>query len=277
MAAWTIARYTVLELARKRVLLAILVVSLLAVGLSTWGFAKLAEQTGSRLQLTITVSQLLIFLAFMFSGLLALAGAFSAAPAIGADIESGLMLSILPRPVRRWQVVAGRWLGLAMVAVAFTAGICCLELLAGYFTTGYLPPHPYQLMGYLALEALVVMSLGILLSTRLPTVAAGFVAFAAWLGAWIADVIGGIGEAVHNQPVAMVGTVSKFVFPSGAAWKGAVFALEPQTIITSFRATAAANPFFADQPPPTPLLVWTGLWIVLVVGAAAWSFQRREI
>ena len=55
------------------------------------------------------------FRLFMFSFVLALGAAFVGAPSIHNDVESGVMLAILPRPVRRSEVVLGKWLGLALL------------------------------------------------------------------------------------------------------------------------------------------------------------------
>jgi ABC-type transport system involved in multi-copper enzyme maturation permease subunit len=59
------------------------------------------------------VSQVTVMLAFMFSFVLAMTAVFAASPAIGPDIENGLLLAVLARPIRRSEVLLGRWLGLA--------------------------------------------------------------------------------------------------------------------------------------------------------------------
>ncbi len=72
------------------------------------------------LQIQIGVSQILILIAFMFSFVLAMTAAFVGAPAIGGDLESGVAQAVLARPIRRAEVLAGRWLGCAAIVVAYT-------------------------------------------------------------------------------------------------------------------------------------------------------------
>ena len=57
----------------------------------------------------------------MFSFVLAMTAAFIGAPAIGGDLESGVALAILARPLRRAEILLGRWLGCALVVAAYAA------------------------------------------------------------------------------------------------------------------------------------------------------------
>jgi ABC-type transport system involved in multi-copper enzyme maturation permease subunit len=77
-------------------------------------------------------------LAFMFSFVLAMTAVFAGSPAIGPDIENGLLLAVLARPIRRSEVMLGRWLGLALVLVTYA-------LVAGYLELGAVrwPPATY--------------------------------------------------------------------------------------------------------------------------------------
>ena len=40
---------------------------------------------------------------------------------------------------------------------------------------------------------------------------------------------------------------------------------------------ANANPFYAATPPPLPFVVWSVVWMALVLGAATWWFDRRDL
>src|SRR2546422_9509354 len=147
-----IARLTIQESSRRRLLLALLVLTLLVVGFSAWGFNKITTVTrsdGTPLppdQVALLTSQLLIVITFMFSGVLALSAAVVAGPLISAEVESGLLLSMLARPVRRSEVVIGKWLGLAVLVAIYAAGSAFLEITADHWATGDAPPHPIELL-----------------------------------------------------------------------------------------------------------------------------------
>ena len=72
-------------------------------------------------QVALLTSQLLIVVTFMYSGVLALSAAVVAGPLISTEVESGLLLSILARPVRRSEIVIGKWLGLATLVAIYAA------------------------------------------------------------------------------------------------------------------------------------------------------------
>ena len=281
-----IARLTVQESSRRRLLLALLILTLLVVGFSAWGFNKITTVTrpdGTLLppnQVSVITSQLLIVVVFMFSGVLALSAAVVAGPLISGEVESGLLLAILARPVRRSEVVIGKWLGLAMLVAVYAAGAGSLELAAVDWATGYLPPHPVQLLVYVAADGLILLSVGLLLSTRLSGITAGVIALVGWLIAWIAGVVGDIGTGLQNQALENVGVVSHLVLPSDGLWRGAIYAMEPDTVIAAVRALGTAgraNPFTATEPPPASFLVWVVVWFALVLSLSVWSFRRREI
>ena len=104
----TIARLTVLEASRRKLLLALALLTLVVIVLTSWGFSRLPTMKGvTSAEVRVAASQLTILVAFMFSGVLALGSTLVAAPSIASDIESGIALAILPRPIRRSEVLIG--------------------------------------------------------------------------------------------------------------------------------------------------------------------------
>ena len=280
------ARLTVQESSRRRLLLALVILTLLVVGFSAWGFHKITTVTrsdGTLLppdQVSLITSQLLIVITFMYSGVLALSAAVVAGPLISSEVESGLLLSMLARPVRRSEVVIGKWLGLAILVFIYAAGSAALELTAVNWATGYEPPHPIELVLYVAAEGLALLSLGLVLSTRLSGITGGVIALVAWLMAWIAGVVGDIGTGLQNSALQNVGTISHLLLPTDGLWRGAVYAMEPDVILTALRAAGTAgraNPFSAVDPPPAAFLAWVVVWFGLMLTLSIWSFRTREI
>ena len=126
------AKLTVQEASRRRLLIALMVLTLIVVGISAWGFNKITTvprsdgSLPSHTEVVLISSQLLIFVVFMYSGVLALSAAVVAAPLISSEVESGMLLSMLARPVRRSEVVIGKWLGLAVLVAIYAVGSAAL-------------------------------------------------------------------------------------------------------------------------------------------------------
>jgi ABC-type transport system involved in multi-copper enzyme maturation permease subunit len=281
----TIARLTILEASRRWLLLALLVLTLVVIGGTGYGFSRLwtisnGGQPLGEVAVHTIASQLLILIAFVFAAVLALSSTLVASPSISGDVESGQVLALLSRPVRRSELVLGKWLGLAVLVLLYSAGAVGLEMIVTNWVTGYLPPHPIQLIAYIGVEGLVLLSLALLMSTRLAGMTGGIIALVMYFIAWIGGIVGGVGTALNNDVLTHIGTASKLLLPTDLLWRGAVYALEPASIVAGFRTAGralAANPFAATDPPPPAFLLWVVAWLALMVGLTIWSFRRREL
>lgn len=278
-----IAALTIREAVRRKVLWVLVGVAVLAVGVTGWGVSGLvdlaAEAGAEPLEVQIGISQVEIFIAFMFGFVLAMTAAFLAAPAIASDIESGIALALLARPLRRSEYVLGRWLGLAVVIVGYAAGSALLAIGVVGVITGYWPPSVIVPVAFLAAEAMILLTLSLALSTRLSPVAGGAIAVVAFGLTWLAGVLGGVGRALGAEGLSVASRVVSFVLPTDGLWRGVVFGLEPPALLAMAAGTdaAQANPFFASTPPPVGFLAWCLTWLVVVLGLAIVSLRRREL
>jgi ABC-type transport system involved in multi-copper enzyme maturation permease subunit len=280
----TIAWLTIREASRRRTLWVLIALTVISVVITGWGterLATLARSSGTQeLQIQVGVSQVLILVAFMFSFVLAMTAAFLGAPAIAGDLESGVALAILARPIRRADLVVGRWLGLTAVVTGYAVASGLLEIVVVRLLTGHAPPEPWIAVAFLAAQATVLLTTALLLSTRLPAVASGAICVVLYGLAWMAGVFAGIGRVFGVDALVSVAQASRWIFPSDGLWRGVIYGLEPPLVVlgaTRFGAAADANPFFASSPPPIEFIGWSIAWIAIVVGLAVWSLNRREI
>jgi ABC-type transport system involved in multi-copper enzyme maturation permease subunit len=278
----TITKLTIGEAARRRVLWVLVALALLAVGLTAWGVWSLVESARDdgmgELDIKFVVSQILIFIAFMFGFVLVMTAAFFGSPAIASDLETGIAQAMLARPLSRAAYLLGRWLGLAIVIVGYAVASGGLAIGAVGLVTGYLPPDPVLPVAYLAGQALVLLSLTVLLSTRLPPIAGGAIAVVAYGLAWMAGVLGKIGLALGTTTLITVSDASRYLLPTDALWQGVVFGLEPSFVINAAPDEfARSSPFFAAAPPPVTMVAWSAIWVALVLALAIAQLRRREL
>jgi ABC-type transport system involved in multi-copper enzyme maturation permease subunit len=284
--ALIVLQVTLREGLRRRLLLALFGLSLVAVLLTAWGYSQLHHLPPSRsgtlqpAELQLIASQLLILVMFMFSFVLALSAVFAAAPSVAGELESGEALAVLARPVRRRDVLLGKWLGLSLVVVVYAALASSLEFAATWLTTGYTPPHPIEAALYLGGMGLTLLTVTLLLSTRVAPVTAGIVAMLLFGLAWLAGVVGGIGTALGDPATAMAGTIGRLLVPSDGLWRGALYSLEPGAVLIAGSKAGpalAAFPFFAPAPPPLIYLAWALIWNLGAFGLAMVSLERRDL
>lgn len=278
------AKLTLREAARRKLLRVLLLLTLLIVALSGFGLSRLVN-TGlagaSAGEVRAATSFILILIMFAYSGVLALTAVFVTIPSIAGEIESGTALSVLTRPVSRAQFLLGKWLGLVALSAAYVTVASVAEFAVVRWVTGYLPPHPVQFVGYMIAETTAILTLAILISTRMAPIAGGVVVLGAFNLAWMGGVAISIGRQFGVDALVTGGGVTRLLLPTDGMWKGAVYSLEPEALIASARAAGAdglANfPFFSLNPPSGAYLAWTAVWLVAILYLAVFSFRRREI
>lgn len=284
-AALTIARFTLREAARRRLLITVAILTLVMVIFTGWGFSRLntlmcGGQPCPPTEIKLATAVLLILVTYMFNVVLAMGAVFVAAPSLAGDLESGLMLAILPRPIRRAEVILGKWLGLAILVALYAVISGALEFAAVKLVVDYLPPRPIEALLYLVGESLVLLTLAILISTRLAPMTGGVIAVVAFGLAWLAGIAMQVGLAFDNLTLTNVGVAMSLILPTDGLWRGAIYSLEPVAMIAvggQARTAMAVNPFFVLSPPTTAYLIWVVAWIVAILGLSIFSFNRRDI
>ncbi len=147
--------------------------------------------------------------------------------------------------------------------------------------SGYAPPNPLEAAAYLAAQAIVLLTVALLLSTRLPAMASGAICVVLFGLGWMAGVFAGVGRFLDAGPLVSVAEASRWLLPSDGLWRGAIHALQPPIVVSVAAgragAVADANPFYVSSAPPPAFLAWAVVWTVLVLAVAALSLERRDL
>jgi ABC-type transport system involved in multi-copper enzyme maturation permease subunit len=278
----TIAALTLREATRRRVLMALSVLTLALIALSGWGFSRLAAESGGSAltsgEARLTASIVLNLVMFGFSLIAALGTAFLAGPTVSGETESGIALAVLARPIRRSSYLLGKWLGLAVFGSGFVVLAGLAQCLVVRATTDYWPPEPLSALALLAAQTTVLLTLAVLLSTAISPMASGVVAVGLFCTTWVAGVVGGVGEGLGNEAVARVGAVSRMVLPTDGLWQGAMHGFQDPSVLATFGGSdVEAFPFLSSSPLTATYLAWAALWVAMVWGLAATSFVRKDL
>ena len=278
----TIAALTLREASRRRVMLALVGLTVLLLAGSGWGFSRVAAETGGSAltsgEARLTASIMLNLVMFGYSLVAALGTAFLAGPTLAGETESGIALAVLARPVRRSDFLLGKWLGLVGFGSGFVVVAGLAQCLVVRATTDYWAPRPATALALLAAQTVVLLTLAMLLSTAISPMASGVVAVGLFCTTWVAGVVGGIGASLGNESVARVGTVSRMLLPTDGLWRGAMNAFQDRSVFTFFGDDGGqAFPFLSVAPLSPGYLVWAGVWVAMVWGLAATSFLRKDL
>ena len=281
MIVLTVARFTFREAVRKKVLLGAGVLSLGFLGLYALGaflaygdFARenLARARAVDLQPTIATALGLagLYVVNFLAGALAI---FTAVGTIAGEIDSGTLHAILPKPIRRWQVLLGKWLGYAVMLVSYLALMSAGVVLIIYYSWGVLLQQPVLGVAVMALCALLLLSLTILGSTIFTTLANGIVVFMLYGVGLMGGFVEQIGSVLRNETMVNIGIVSSLIIPSDVLWKMASYSMQTRDMI----AQAVVTPFFGGSPPSPAMIAYAIAYTAAAVVLAVVVFDRRDL
>jgi ABC-type transport system involved in multi-copper enzyme maturation permease subunit len=277
----TVAALTVREASRRRVLLALTVLTVLLLVLSGWGFSRLEAESGGTLtsgEARLTASIVLNLVMFGYSLIAALGTAFLTGPTLAGETESGIALALLARPVRRSAFLLGKTLGLVAFGSGFVVAAGLAQCLVVWATVGYWPPDVVTALVLLGAQTTVLLTLTVLLSTAISPMASGVVAVGLFCTTWVAGVVGGLGTSLGNAGVERVGTVSRMLLPTDGLWRGAMHGFQDPAALLAFGGEdVVAFPFLSAAPLTAGYLAWAAVWVAMVWGLAAASFARKDL
>ncbi|MGE5603106.1 MAG: ABC transporter permease [Nitrososphaerales archaeon] len=193
---------------------------------------------------------------------------------IAGEIASGTIQTLVTKPLRRWEVVAGKWLGMAVMLSLFIVLMSGALFAIVSTITHYTPRNPIPAVLLIVLEGLIVLTLSILGGTRLPALANGVVVFMLYGLAFIAGWIEQFGAMLRNDAAVNTGIVVSLLMPSEAMWKRAAYLLQPPMLSNlGFDAT----PFGAASTPSLLMVGYGVLYVIVGLLVAMRLFSTRDL
>ena len=295
MSVLVVARWTVLEARRRRLVLAGVVLSVAFVALFAVGFALLyasQERAGAdpgalggaleaREELLAMSTILVVLGLYGVQFLAALLGLFLGVASVSPEIDSGALHAVLARPLSRLQYLLGRFLALAGLLITYVVVMSAALLLVARAVAGYQSGDATRAIALMVLEVLVLLAVSLLGSTVLPTLANGVVMLALFGLAWLGGIIGFISTIPPgNELMANLGTAVSLLLPADAVWRGASFHLLPPSFLalSSFaNGEEVGLPFGSTAPMTGAMLAWAIAYPVACLALAVAAFRRRDL
>lgn len=270
----TITWLTFQEARRRRMVLAALGLGgaflvLYAVGFS-YIDSNIKERPVSEIQLRVNYSLLLMAGLYVVHFLTIMLAIFASVDTVAGEIASHTIQAIVTKPVRRWQIVLGKWLGYAIMLLLYMTLLGGGIMLVVYLRAGYVPPNPAAVL-LLMLEALVLLSLSLLGGTRLSTLTNGVALFMlyglSFIGAWVEQ----IGALLQSHAAVNIGIVTSLIMPVEALWRRAAYLMQPPIF------SAIPSPFSGTSPPSQAMVIYAAAYAALALALAMRQFSRRDL
>lgn len=280
MRVLAVARFTLAEAISRKLVLAGALLSAAFVGLYALGFFLLydriaaSESPEGDLVAATVLTVLGLFAVHFLGGLLAL---FLSVGAVSSDVDTGTLHAALARPLARWEHLLGRWLALAGIVVVYVVVMSTALLTIAGAVADYRAAAPVTGVALLVLEALLLVTLSLLGSTLLSTLANGVVVFSLFGLAWLGGVVEFVGDLVANPAMINVGIAVSLLIPSDAVWRGASFLLQPTAMSVLLAQGEAGLPFAGTARLAPTMLAWALAYVLVCLGTAFAAFSRRDM
>jgi len=285
-----ITRFTLLEAIRRRLFLAVIILSILIITAFSILLSIVINNSqgdnnngnNAQLQLLgagVIITLLAIWMVYLLSSTLTIV---FTANMISGEVDAGTFSVIVPKPLARIEIVIGKWLGYALIVCSYTALMFLSFLVVIYRQTGYWPTDALYALGMLELGMLALLGITTLGSSLVPTIVNGAIALMLFIGAPIASIVQYIVKflnpsALHT--VQNITTVINLIIPTDALWHGATFYLLPPAVDFALMGLPQDlnSPFTAGQSVAPALILWAALYCIALPALATLRFQHRDL
>ena len=278
MSLFIFSELTIREAQRRRILIVALIMGLAFLLLFAVGFHYVylqmeKDQVADGRQSEIIISFLLTAGLYAANLLVTIMAVLVSVTTISGEIDSHTIDALITKPVRRWEVVLGKWLAFALLLLLYILFLAGGLMLTVYLRTGFSMENIGTGLSLMVLQALFILSLTIAGGTRLSTLANGVLAFTlyaiAFLGGWVEQ----IGALFRNEAAVNIGIFTSLLMPSEILWKKALSVFQPQLANMPF----SAGPFAVSSQPSDLMIVYGVLYMFFFLGFAMWSFSTRDL
>ena len=273
-----IARLTFREAARRWVLwvafgLGLLFLIIYAIGFNEMEKDIIRQSSGGNSLLAAEMHSFFLLAGmYVVNFLASIMTVLTSVDTLSGEISSGTIHTMVSKPVPRWQIVLGKWIGFAGMLTLYLLLMAGGLMLVGYLVAGAVLTNFLQ--GWLLMWLTILLLLGVSLlgGTILTTLANGVLVFGLWGVAFIGGWIEQFGSFMHSQAAVNVGIVTSLILPSEAMWRRAAFEMQSPLV-----GALNVSPFTSNTAPSLVMVVYAVIYALVVLWAAMRRFSRRDL
>jgi ABC-type transport system involved in multi-copper enzyme maturation permease subunit len=192
--------------------------------------------------------------------------------AIAGEINSGTIHAIATKPIARWQILLGKFMGFAGMVAAYVGITFAGTVAVAHAATGVFPERPVVGAVLIYFECLVALSLTLLFGVWFSTLANGVIVLGlqavAFMGGWLEQVSG----FSQSMQIVTLGVWSSLVMPGESLWRRAAYDMQ-----TPLAGSLSFSPFANVSIPSGVAVGYAGVYSVIVLLIATRAFSRRDL
>ncbi len=281
----TIIRLTFIEIRKKKILY--LTLGLTAVFLILYGTAlnfayKSLGYEEAFIRATLS-SQLISMGIYAMIFIVSFLSIFSSVGAISSEIDNGTYDAILAKPIKRYEIVLGKYIGILLVLIPYVTffylGVIGINI---FFGKGMIVNLAFNsiLKSLLTLYLLPILltSIGIFFSCSMSTMASGVILvimyFFGMVGGFLEQISGVITIENTKEALSNIGIITSLIIPSDVIYRKASSLL----YTTSSGLNLSMSSFMGrNNEPSVVMMIYIVVYILVMMILAVRKFQRRDL
>ena len=276
MGVWIMAAVTFREAARKKMLWMALVAGgafliLFGTGLhfQVKDFAAHGMSPVLRREISFTMVTMGLYAVDLLAVLMTI---LTSIDTLSGEIASGTIQAIATKPVPRWQVLLGKWLGFCGMLTAYIAVMVCGVNALTYGMAGVTARHLASGLSLMWMESVVLLSVTFAFATYFSTLTTGVLTLGlhglAFLGGWIEQ----FGAITQTQRAVNVGVIASVLMPSEALWRRAAFEMQ-----SPLASAMRISPFSTLSVPSTAMIFYAAIYMIIALLISIRRFSQRDL
>jgi len=272
---WIMAQVTFLEAARRKILWLAGIAGVAFLGLFWTALHSMLRSMApnitpvARLEGVRMMTMMVLYAGSMMTSLMA---ALISCDTLSGEIASGTIHAIATKPVHRWCLVLGKWIGFIAILALYVLLIEGGTIAIGWIEGRHATPHAGAALGLIGLQAVVLLGVTMLCSTRLSALTSGACSLGlygiAFLGGWIEQ----FGALRHVKACVDLGILASLVMPSDALWRRVAMKVQPPIM-----GAAGIGPFSSSIVPDNAMVIYAVIYSLAAIVIAQIIFGRRDL
>lgn len=217
----------------------------------------------------VMMTMMVLYAGSMMTSLMAV---LTCCDTLSGEIASGTIHAIATKPVERWCIVLGKWVGFVGMLTLYVLLVEGGTILIARIQSGYLPPHGPAVLWLIWLQAMALLGITLAASSSFSSLTSGAISLGlyglAFVGGWIEQ----FGSLRHVKACVELGIFSSLIMPSDALWRRAAFEFQPPLL-----GAAGVTPFSGTLMPSDAMVVYAALYALLGPLLAQFLFSRRDL
>ena len=191
---------------------------------------------------------------------------------LSGEIASGTIQAVATKPVPRWQVLVGKWVGFVGMLTAYIAIMVGGVNVVTYVMAGVTARHLLPGFFLIWMESIVLLSVTFAFASSFSTLTSGVLVLGlhglAFIGGWIEQ----LGAITQTQRAVNVGVIASVIMPSEALWRRAAFEMQ-SPLANAMRV----SPFTTLSVPSGAMVFYAGLYMAVALAFAVRRFSQRDL